>query len=36
MLSMMGLQEIGVYGGFNGEAYAIDTPRMIISAERRA
>jgi SAM-dependent methyltransferase len=36
MLSLMGLQEIGVYGGFNGEAYAIDTRRMIISAERRA
>jgi hypothetical protein len=36
MLSLMRLQEIGVYGGFNGEAYAIDTRRMIISAERRA
>jgi SAM-dependent methyltransferase len=36
MLAHVGLSVTGTYGSFDGEAYAIDTRRMIISARKGA
>jgi SAM-dependent methyltransferase len=36
LLERAGMNMTGVYGGFDGEAYAIDTRRMIILAQKAA